>query len=76
MKINKSTKEYVRDQYADYNRYADPHLRQYLMRKQMIASKGKDNLKRGMYYASKEVETGVPSFNRKKVGVMRLGSGK
>ena len=38
MKINKNTREYVKDQYADYNRYADPHLKNYLMRKQIIAS--------------------------------------
>ena len=52
LKINKSTKEYVKDQYADYNRYSDPHLKNYLMRKSLIASKGKDNLNRGLYYAS------------------------
>ena len=60
LKINKSTKEYVKDQYADYNRFADPHLKNYLMRKNMIASKGKDNLSRGLYYASKEAATRVP----------------
>ena len=60
LKINKSTKEYVKDQYADYNRFADPHLKNYLTRKNMIASKGKDNLSRGLYYASKEAATKVP----------------
>ena len=60
LKINKNTKEYVKDQYADYNRYSDPHLRQYLMRKQIIANKGKDNLTRGLYYANRESASGVP----------------
>ena len=76
MKINKGTGEYVKEQYADYNRYADPHLRNYLVRKQMIASKGKDNLTRGLYYANKESSTKIPAQINRSVNATRLGSGK
>ena len=76
MKINKSTKEYVKDQYADYNRYADPHLRNYMVRKKLIVESGKANLQRGLYYANREASTGVPAQFSRRVGAAKLRPGK
>lgn len=38
-RIGASSKDIDLNAYGDYNRYADPHLRKYLFRKQVISTK-------------------------------------